>query len=337
MKKIGLFTILLLVAVLPVEAKDFSREVIDMAGRTVKLPPEINRIGTIGAVGVLNTFVETMGQGTKIYNQMPGNFRSSGRWDMQYKFAPQIAHGPLFEGANRELLLENIIMADLDVCFTMTRETAEILTKNNVPCVYLEWKHPEDVKKAVRLMGTVLNAEKTALRYIAYFNGKLALAARLTAKIPRVKKPVVLYCNPVQFSQPHAIAEWWIAAAGGISATAQSGSGSSSGSYNMEDILRWNPAVMILLNRNIAEDLRQNKMYHDIQAVKNNAFYFIPTVAHTWGNRTPEQPLTVFWAMHKLHPEIMTYDMLAREIKDFYTIFFNYDMTDEQIRQIING
>ena len=328
MKKIGLILVLLLAT-----SQVWAREVTDMAGRTVVLPAEINRIGTVGAVGVLNTFVETMGQGHKIYNQMPGNFKNSKRWAMQYEFAPQLAQGPLFEGANRELLLENIIMADLDVCFVMTRETAEILAKNNVPCIYLEWKHPEDVKQAVALMGEVLNVPDVAARYIAYFDEKLAWARELTANIPEAEKPVVLYGNPIQFSQPHTIAEWWIEASGGISATARSNPGTIS--YNMEDLLRWNPDVMILPDRNVADDLRQNKLYREIKAVRNEAFHFIPTVGHTWGNRTPEQPLTVLWAMHKLYPDIMTYEMLALEIKAFYAGFFNYEMTAGQLKRII--
>lgn len=335
MRKIMLILLLLLFTATPLWAQPLMREVTDMAGRKVFLPAEINRIGTVGAVGVLNTFVETMGQGYKIYNQMPGNFKNSKRWAMQYEFAPQITNGILFEGQNGELLLENIIMANLDVCFTMTRETADILAKNGVRCVYLEWKHPEDVKNAIQLMGEILNAQDTAARYIMYFNEKVAWAAKMTADISKNEKPVVLYGNPLQFSQPHAIAEWWIDAAGGVSATAQSNPGTVS--YNMEDLLRWNPDIIILFDRNAAADLRRNPLYRDIKAVQNEALYFAPTVGHAWGNRTPEQPLTVMWAMHKLHPEIMTRDMLTQEIKYFYATFFNYKMSDEQISDIIDN
>lgn len=332
MRKFQFLIILLLIA-LPLWAQG-ERQVVDMAGRTVVLRDGIKRIGTIGAVGVLNTFVETMGQGDKIYNQMPGSFRTSGRWAMQYEFAPQLAQGPLLESDSRELLLENIIMADVDVCFTMTRETAEILSKNGVPCIYIGWQDPEDIKNAVMLMGEVLNAQDVAARYSDYFDAKMTLAADLIADIPENERPVVLYGNPVQFSQPHYIAEWWIEAAGGKSATAATRSGTLS--YNMEDLLRWNPDVMILTDRKIAVDLRQSRLYHDLKAVQNEAFHFMPTVGHSWGNRTPEQPLTVFWTMHKLYPDIMTYEMLVREIREFYIAFFNYEMTESQLKHIID-
>ena len=72
-----------------------------------------------------------------------------------------------------------------------------------------------------------------------------------------------------------------------------------------------------------------------ITAVKNEAIYTAPTVAHTWGNRTPEQPLTFMWMMHKLYPEIKSEKSLAEDIRYFYNHFFNYEMSDEEISEII--
>ena len=169
------------------------RTVVDMAGRSVVLPAEIHRIGTLGSIGVLNAFVELMGEGSKIYNQMSAGFTKTDRWKMQYQFAPQIANGPLFEDANRELLLENILQARTDVCLAMTKETAQVLERNGVACVYLEWKNVDDVKKAVTLMGEVLNKKETADAYIAYFDEKLAQAASLTSGIPEKERLKVLY------------------------------------------------------------------------------------------------------------------------------------------------
>ena len=69
--------------------------VVDMAGREVTIPNEVKSVATFGSVGVLNAFVECMGKGDLIVNQMPQNFTKNDRWAMQYKFAPQIADGPV--------------------------------------------------------------------------------------------------------------------------------------------------------------------------------------------------------------------------------------------------
>jgi len=307
-----------------------------MAGRVVTLPMEINRIGTLGSIGVINTFVELMGEGSKIFNEMPGRFKSSGSWDMHYEFAPQILNAPLYEDANGEILIETILQTKPDVCITMTKSTAEFLGQYGVACIYLEWRDLSDIPIAVNLMGEVLNRQDMAEKYLAYFDEKLALAQSLTATLSGTDRLKVLYGNPITFSQPHIIAEWWITQAGGISVT-NNGRTTESFTYTFEDILLWNPDVMIVSDAQQIADMKADSRYSGINALKNDAIYVIPTIAHVWGNRTVEQPLTIMWTLHHLYPELVPYATLAQEIKFFYKTFFLYDMSDAQVAKIIAG
>ncbi|MDR1530143.1 MAG: ABC transporter substrate-binding protein [Burkholderiales bacterium] len=317
--------------------KNDTRVVIDMAGRTVTLSKEIQRIGTLGAVGVLNTFVEVMGDGSKIINRLPASFANSDRWKLQYTFAPQIAQGPLFENANRELLIENIIITKPDVILTMSKETAEQVEKTGLPCVYLEWKDVNDIKAAVLLMGQILNKQEMAKKYVDYFDEKIALAESLIIDLPKVQRPRVLYGNPLQLAQPHAIAEWWIEKAGGISVTSGGVPVRNNFRYGQEDLLKWNPQIIVLTNGKDLEEIKKHAKFQNIAAIKNNTVYVIPTVAHVWGNRTVEQPLTVLWAIHQFHPRMISREKLAEEIKYFYHTFFLYDFDDTQVAEIIDG
>ncbi|MEG1247025.1 MAG: hypothetical protein RSD15_11550, partial [Gordonibacter sp.] len=70
-----------------------TRTVTDMAGRSVELPIDVKSVATFGSVGVLNAFVECMGKGDLIANEMPANSTKSDKWAMQYQFAPQIKNG----------------------------------------------------------------------------------------------------------------------------------------------------------------------------------------------------------------------------------------------------
>ncbi|MDR2422760.1 MAG: ABC transporter substrate-binding protein [Deltaproteobacteria bacterium] len=317
------------------EAKP-GREITDMAGRAVLLPLEIKNIGTLGSVGVLNALVEAMGEGSKIMNRLPHSFASSGRWGLQREFAPRSEFGPLFEGASRELLIENVIMAKPDVVLAMAKELCDHMDRIGVPCVYLEWKDLGDIKDAMELMGQVLGRPDRAKRYLEWFDQKIALAEELTKGLPEKRKPKVLYGDPLRLSQPHQIAEWWIAKAGGRSVTSQS-MVKGSLKYNIEDLLLWDPEVMILLSHSDVSEIKKNENLKNVNAVKNDKFYFIPTVAHTWGNRTVEQPLTVLWAIHQFHPNLLSRERLAQEIKDFYSTFFLYELSEERINAIIGG
>lgn len=311
------------------------RTVTDMAGREVAIPAEVISIGTFGSVGVLNAFVQLMGAGDKITNQMPANFTSSDQWKMQYEFSPQIADGPLFEEGG-EVMVETVLAAAPDVAFTMTKETATILENVGVPAVYLEWNDVADVKDAVVLVGDVLGVPDRAQEYLTYFDEHQAAAQKLMADLPEDDRLSVLYGDPIQFRQPHVIAEWWITQAGGKSVTDNGRNDNSAFEYTMEDLLAWNPQVIILSNDKLRAEIDGNANYANIAAVKDGKIHAIPTVAHVWGNRTVEQPLTVLWTMHHLYPDLMPRAELAEEIEGFYATFFEYRMSAEQIEAIID-
>ena len=289
-----------------------TRTVTDMAGREVEIPATIDSIATFGSVGVLNAFVECMGEGDKIVNEMPQNFTKNDKWAMQYKFAPQIAEGPVLETADGVDIEATLELAP-DLCITMTADTAQQLEENGLACIVLEWGDTEDVKTAVSLMGEVLGVEDRADQYNQYFDDMVAKAAERTASLSDDQRRTVIYGDVTTLTNPHIISEWWIEAAGGVSVTAEEHTKNSL-EYTME----------------------ADANFASIPAVQNGEIYVVPTVAHVWGNRTVEQPLTVMWAMNKLYPDLYSEAELAEDIKYFYSTFFEYDMSYEEVASIIN-
>ena len=150
---------------------------------------------------------------------------------------------------------------------------------------------------------------------------------------PEDKKKVV-YGSVSTLTQPHVIAEWWIATAGGISVT-DNGRAEGSYTYTLEDLLKWNPDVIILSDKAIQKDVVADTRLAGLPAVKNQQIYPVPAVAHIWGNRTPEQPLTILWTINKLYPQLETTEALRQDISYFYSHFFKVDLTDQQLQEII--
>jgi iron complex transport system substrate-binding protein len=314
------------------------RTVTDMAGRTVTLPAEINKIGTFGAIGVLNTFVETMGAGDKICNEGSPSFVKSPSWSKyQYLFAPQLPNCLPFQGADSEVLMENVLSVKPDLCLTMDSAMTAQLEAQGLTVIQLSWTKTEDVKQCITLLGEVLNKQDVAKDYLSYFDDMVAKADKLTKNIPEANKKKVVYGTISQFTQPHIIAEWWIPEAGGISVTSASRTATTGETltYTMEDLLQWNPDVMIVTDKSEKEKILADERFAGLTAVTNNAIYVMPRVAHVWGNRTTEQPLTIMWTMNKLYPDIKSNKDLAEDIKYFYSHFLKYDFTDAQIQEII--
>ena len=306
----------------------------DMADREVIIPRDVQKVGTFGSIGVLNAFVECIGGGDKICNDMSPNFKKNDRWKYQYKFVPALSEKPQFENANREIIIENVIEVNPDVCLVMNKAQLEELEAKGQTVVYLAWQNVDDVKECIDILGKILNEEENAEKYIKYFDDTVKRCQDISSKIPENEKKKVLYGDVITYKQPHIIAEWWIKQAGGISVT-DNGRTENTFTYSLEDLLSWNPEVIFLSTKATIEEIKAEPRMANIPAVVNGQVYEVPTVAHVWGNRTVEQPLTIMWAMNKMYPEIMTEEMLRKEIFDFYDTFYGYQMTDDEITEII--
>lgn len=312
-----------------------TKTVTDMAGRQVTLPAEVESVATFGAIGVLNTMVETVASGAKIVNQMSARFTKGDQWKYQYVFAPQIADGPVLENADGEIQIETVLETAPDLCLCMSKEIVPVLEGKGLNVLYVEWKTLDDVEPCVSLLGEALGRPDVAAEYLQWFDGTIAKAEALAAGIPEGDRKTVLYGSITSFTQPHFIAEWWIPEAGGVSLTKERPTDGESYEYTIEDILKWNPDVMVASSAKMIGEIKAEARLAGVTAVAEDALFSIPTVAHVWGNRTPEQPLTVMWMMNKLYPDIMTTEMLAEEIGGFYHHFFQTQLTDEQIAEII--
>ena len=83
------------------------------------------------------------------------------------------------------------------------------------------------------------------------------------------------------------------------------------------------------------EELLADSNYATLTAVQNDELYRVPTVGHSWGNRSTEQPLVILWGMCKMYPDLYSEEELAQDIDDFYSTFFQVELTNEQIANII--
>ena len=94
----------------------------------------------------------------------------------------------------------------------------------------------------------------------------------------RDRRKTALYGSITSFSQPHIIAEWWITEAGAISVTNNGRPDTESYSYTAEDVMMWDPDVMLVSGRDQIEELKSNALFADLKAVKNGDIYCVPTV-----------------------------------------------------------
>ena len=191
----------------------------------------------------------------------------------------------------------------------MDLATARKLGEVGLPLVYLRWTAPEDVKALMALLGDILGKSKEASDYAAYFDETMTRVSALVDPFAPARRPRVLYVNLRRLTQPHRIADWWIAKAGGRSLT-DDGREQESVTFSLEQMLSWDPEVMIVADQGEAKMAYDDPRFQNISAVRDRRVYVAPAGAHLWANRTIEQPLTVLWAVSVIHPELVSQERL---------------------------
>lgn len=309
-----------------------ARTIVDMGGRTVVLPEKVSRAVTLGAVPVLNGFLFAFGEQDAIVNGLPTALARK----YQYVFAPGLAGKPIVQGAEKALAVEEIVGLRPDVILTMDIATAELLRSLRLPVVYLRWTAPDDVKALTALLGEIFGKPRIAGEYAAYFDQMLERVTRRVGSSDGSERPRVLYVNLRRLTQPHRIADWWIARAGGRSLTGAPRDQESI-TFSLEQMLAWDPQVLIVADRAEAEMAFHEPRLQNMSAIRDKRVYVAPSGAHLWANRTVEQPLTVLWAAMVIRPELFSREELRAEMSVFYDRFFHIRLSREQIDDVLDG
>lgn len=313
-----------------------ARDITDMTGRTVTVPDTIETVITLGSVPVLNSFVEASGNGDKIVSGLPERFASSGRWEMQYVFAPRIKDGPDLQDANYGPAIEQILVLDPDVALTFDQATTDILAANGVATVMLKVQTPDQAKDAVTLLAELFATPEAGPRYAEFFDKTLADVSARLASVPEEARPRVLYINPRSMSQPHLIAEWWMKAGGAMSVT-DDGRTTETLSLTTEMVVGADPDVIMVADPKDVDVLKEDANLSQLRAVREGRIFVTPVGAHIWGNRTSEQPLSVLWAATRLHPDLFPEAELRATVRGFYRDIFGTELTDEQLAAILGA
>lgn len=158
--------------------------------------------------------------------------------------------------------------------------------------------------------------------------------------ITETDKPRVLYLLRALESMKASGAKgnyntFYIELAGGLSASADlEGNGVT---ISPEQIAEWNPDV-ILLN-SFEADLDLERIHDDpilslTNAAQDGRVYKMPLGGYRWDPPNQESPLTWMWLANLLHPQVFQYDLRA-EMKDAYQKLYGYDLTEQDIDDIL--
>ena len=319
-----------------------TQTITDASGKTVEVPLKIEKIGD--AWQAHNEVLCMLGSGNKIVSTI----LTEKMRPWLYKINPQMKNAATVFEAN-SVNTEELLKTKPDIVFTpLNDKSADKVSELGIPAVQLNFTNFNELKDCFKLTGSILgdDAKKKADDYISYLDNKLDSITSITSKIPTEQKPKVLHVtslSPITIDGSNTIINAWIEAAGGINAA-----GDVSGNnkeVSMEQVLQWNPDIIILSSNTLMkvsngqkniDQILSDKAWQQVNALKNNKVYFNPDGAFYWDRYSAEEALQIQWAAKTINPDKFQNIDIVKETRNFYKTFLNYDLSEDEANKIIN-
>lgn len=98
-----------------------------------------------------------------------------------------------------------------------------------------------------------------------------------------------------------------------------------------EQILLWNPEVVIFAKDSIYETAAEDPLWQSVEAIKNGQYFEAPFGPYNWMGFPPsaQRILGMKWMAKVLYPEAVEYD-LYEEVAEYFDLFYHTELTKEQ-------
>ncbi len=327
----------------------------DMGGREVYIPTKLERVFCTNPIGTADLYCLNP-------DLLVGwNFKPSGM--SQYYIKSQYLELPslgVWMGAGNTPNPEEIAQQDPDVllCFWTADDTGadmaeEIKSETSMPVLLIDYdlrKSPETFRYLGNLFGCSDRAEKLAI----YCEEKISWIKKIVAKIPESQRKSIylaqssggLSTDPV--GSMHVDDALNLIGVGNVANLPGTvGAGMGMPTVSVEQIIEWNPDAIFVSEYTMTDyklsdiygEIKSDKRWQQVQCVKNGEIYSIPQAPFSWFGRPPSvvRLLGCMMLMKILYPSYVKNLDIRKEAREFYSLFLNYDISDEQLEELLTN
>lgn len=104
----------------------------------------------------------------------------------------------------------------------------------------------------------------------------------------------------------------------------------------MEQILNWNPDVILFAPGSIYATVGEDAAWQGVTAIQNGAYYEVPMGPYNWMGFPPsvQRLLGMLWMAKVLYPDAVDYDMYEAA-STYFQMFYHCDLTQEQYDALV--
>lgn len=318
-----------------------ARTITDAAGRVVEIPDTITRVLAAGPPASVLAYVLAP-------EKLAGWVREPTEEQKAY-LMPSVRDLPAYgqlTGKGGSANVEAVLAAKPDVILDVgtVNETYRSLAdkvqaQTGIPYVLIDGRFA-DSGKTLRDVGALLGVADRAETLAAYADRRIEELNDTIARIPDNQRPRVYYGRGpegLETGLSGSINVEILEAAGARNVAAAAGKGSLT-QVSPEQILSWKPDVIIAASGKFAALAKKDALWADVKAVKDGRVFTAPASPYGWFDSPPgiNRLIGVVWLQKLFYPDSFTGD-LAAETRDFYKLFYQVDITDEQIAALLKG
>ena len=335
-----LFKVLLLsVFVVGAHAKTIT----DMDGHPAILPDQTDRV--FGSSPPMNYLIYTLNPEKMIgLNFAAKNANNSA--DEKYlnkKFLSLPVIGS-FHGGGQNINLETLMTYKPQLVLVwqddmLVQTVAHEIEKTHIPTFMIPFREINDMPRAFRLAGEAIGESKRAEVLASYSQ---SIINEVHKSVVKTKPVRYYYAEGLDGLSTECDKSFHVEAlnfAGGenVHKCQQSGILGLE-KISFETLLSYNPDVIVVQNKSVYFDLKNDPMWKNLRAVKTGRIHLVPVQPFNWIDRPPSfmRVLGIQWVDSIFHPKTYKVDLTQRT-KEFYTLFLHVKLSDQEAKNLLGA
>ncbi len=318
-----------------------ARTITDATGRKVEVPDTITRVLAAGPPASVLTYVLAP-------DKLAGWVREPTDEQKAY-LMPSVRDLPTYgqlTGKGGSANVEAVLAAKPDIILdvgtvndTYRSLADKVQAQTGIPYVLIDGSFAKS-GQTLREVGALLGVAERAETLAAYADGRIKDLNDTLAKIPADQRPRVYYGRGpegLETGLSGSINVEILEAAGATNVAAAAGKGGLT-NVSLEQVLSWKPDVVIAASGKFASAVKKDPLWADLKAVKDGRVFVAPGLPYGWFDSPPaiNRLIGVAWLQKLFYPTSFKAD-LRTETRDFYKLFYQVDLSDEQLATLLKG
>ena len=312
----------------------------DSCGREVTVPVNVEKVAVSGPLAQIVVFAMAPDKLVGIANAWD---ESAAQFlDTKYYDLPLL--GQLY-GGKGEMNLETLLAAAPDVVIDVGEPKGSIVEdmdaqqeQTGIPFVHID-AYLASMDNTYAMLGDLLAMPNEAQGRADYCRYAYDRAVEIANS---VEKANLLYItgdeglNVIAKDSYHAEAIDLLA--NNLAVVEEPSSKGTGNEVDMEQILNWNPDVILFAPGSIYASVGSNENWQTVTAIKNGTYYEVPMGPYNWMGFPPsvQRLLGMTWMAKILYPTAADYDLYT-EVSTYLQLFYHCELTQEQYDALVGG